>query len=65
MSDLDLTGELVEIGRLEDEGGADGAVIRRADGSFVTIKGLRMDEVKGIAAFFLEQVTIAIAKAAP
>jgi hypothetical protein len=61
---LDLTGELVEIGRLEGEGGLDGAVIRRSDGSLVTIKGLRVDEVKGMASFFLESVTVVIAGAA-
>jgi hypothetical protein len=63
MSDaLDLTGELIEIGRLENEGGLDGVVIRRPDGSLVTIKGLRMDEVKCMASFLLEQVKLAIAK---
>jgi hypothetical protein len=57
---LQLAGEMVEIGRLEDENGLDGLVIRRADGSIVTIKGLRMDEVKSIAEHFAEQVIVAI-----
>lgn len=64
MNSLDLRGELVEIGRLEDEGGADGAVIRRPDGSHVTIKGLRMDEVRGVASLFLEPVIVSIKDAA-
>ena len=60
---LHLVGEMIEIGRLEDENGLDGLVIRRADGSFVTVKGLRMDEVRSIANLFLEQVIIAIRSA--
>lgn len=61
---VNLTGELVEIGRLEGEGGDDCARIRRADGSHVTIRGLRADEVQGMASFFLDRVTVTIAGAA-
>lgn len=58
--ELRLAGEMIEIGRLEDENGLDGLAIQRADGSIVTIKGLNMDEVKSIAHHFAEQVTISI-----
>jgi hypothetical protein len=61
---IKVTGELVEIGRLENEGGADGLVIRRSDGSHITIKGLSMDEVKQLAHLFLEQIDIILAERA-
>jgi hypothetical protein len=61
---IKVTGELVEIGRLENEGGADGLVIRRGDGSHLTIKGLSTDEVKQLASLFLEQIDIVLAERA-
>jgi hypothetical protein len=57
---LDLTGELVEIGKLASEDGFDGAVIRRPDGSQVTIKGLRVDEIRNMASFFMAPVHVTI-----
>lgn len=62
MTGILLNGEVVEIGRLEDESGADGIVIRRADQSLVTIKGLTMDEMRGLAQFFLDPVQVVIAE---
>ena len=44
------TGTVVEVGQLEDEGGALGFVIHRADGTYVTVKGLTEEETRAAAA---------------
>jgi hypothetical protein len=61
---LDLTGELIEIGRLASEDGFDGAVVQRPDGSHVTIKGLRIDELRNMASCFMAPVSVTIASVA-
>jgi hypothetical protein len=61
---IKVTGELVEIGRLENESGADGLVIRRNDGTHITVKGLSTDEVKQLASLFLEQIDVILAERA-
>lgn len=60
---MQIAGTLVEIGRLEDESGADGFAIRRDDESIVTVKGLHMDEVRALAPHFLDAVGITVMSA--
>jgi hypothetical protein len=61
---MQITGTLVEIGRLEEESGADGVALRLDDDSLVTVKGLHVDDIRPLAALFLERVTITVAAAA-
>jgi hypothetical protein len=49
---LNLFGEITEIGILEGENGALGIVIKRLDGSFITIKGLTEDETRACCHLF-------------
>ena len=49
---LNLFGEIVEIGIMEEEDGAMGIVIERTDGSLVTIKGLTEDETRACCHLF-------------
>lgn len=60
---MQITGTLVEIGRLEEESGSDGISVRLDDESLVTLKGLHVDDIRPIAALFLERVTITVAAA--
>jgi hypothetical protein len=60
---MQITGTLVEIGRLEDELGTEGIVIRRDDESLVTIKGMEIDEVRTLASHFMGRITITVAAA--
>lgn len=60
-----ITGEVLEVGELEGEGGQRGFVIHRADGSFVTIKGLTEDEARAAAQMLFFGVTLRLAGAPP
>jgi hypothetical protein len=62
--EMTITGQLVEVGRLQEESGADGIVIRRADDSLITIKGMDVDEVRGLVPLLFERITITAAVAA-
>lgn len=63
MMALNLTGEMVELGELDDELGAHGFVLHRADGSFVTVKGLTADEVRAVAGMLFGAVDLHIDEA--
>lgn len=58
------TGQIIEVGRLEDEGGAIGFVIQRPNGEFITVKGLTVDETRTAAAMFLQAMALVIQPAA-
>jgi hypothetical protein len=60
---MQITGTLVEIGRLEEESGADGIGVRLDDDSLVTLKGLHVDDIRPLATLYLERVTITVAAA--
>lgn len=51
-----VKGEIVEVGRLDGEGGDSGFVIKRPDGSFVTVKGLSDDETRAAAALMFQPI---------
>ncbi|GAB3416848.1 hypothetical protein NX774_12015 [Massilia agilis] len=61
---LKLSGNLCEIGQLEDEDGEHGIVIKR-EFNFVTIKGLTMDEVRKLAPLAFDDATISISRRTP
>lgn len=46
MMRFEITGELIELGQLEDEDGNHGVRILRADGTHITLTGLTRDEVR-------------------
>lgn len=58
-----ITGEIIEVGTLEDESGALGICIDRGDASFVTITGLTEDETRQAAKHLYSLVTITLAGA--
>lgn len=60
---MKIEGELVEIGRLGGEGDVDGLVVRRPNGSLVTITGLERDEVRVLASHWMDRVTVTVAAA--
>lgn len=51
-------GTMVEVGQLEDEGGALGFVIQRPGGEFITVKGLTPDETRAVAALLFQLVAV-------
>ena len=53
-------GTVVEVGQLDNEDGALGFVIQRANGEFITVKGLTLDETRAAAALFFQTVTIGL-----
>jgi len=57
-------GQIIEVGQLENEGGAMGFVIQRPNGEFVTVKGLTSDETGTAAAMFLQPMGLIIQSAA-
>jgi hypothetical protein len=61
---MQITGNLVEIGQLEDESGAHGIAIRLDDESLITIKGMDTDDVRALVPLLFERVTITVAVAA-
>lgn len=60
MSGLTVVGQLVEMGQLEGENGADGVVICREDGSHITIKGLTQAEVACLECDFYGIVCLSV-----
>lgn len=58
---MEIVGEMVQIGTLEDESDELGAVIKRLDGSLVTIKGLSMEETRFASASLFENYSITLA----
>jgi hypothetical protein len=59
------TGTLVEVGKLEDEGGALGFVIKRTNGEFVTVKGLTIEEARVVALHLLQTVSVTVDRETP
>lgn len=57
---LIISGNVCEIGELEDEGGQHGIRVRRG-ANFVTVKGLTMPENKALCAHFLNSISISFA----
>lgn len=57
---MNITGTICEIGDLDDEGGARGIVIKRPDGTFVTVKGLTDVEVRALAPHFMDGVVLQV-----
>lgn len=57
---ITLTGTLCEVGQLENEDGAHGIRIARDNGTFITIKGMPLDEVRTLAGLFLEVVAVCV-----
>lgn len=55
---MKINGTTIEIGTLEDEGGAIGVVVRGEGGRLITIKGLSEDQARAMAPSFSEAVTI-------
>lgn len=57
---MKITGELVEVGTLEDADGAIGISIDCGDARFVTIAGLTEDEAKQAVKYLYSSVTITV-----
>lgn len=53
-----ITGGIVEVGDLADEADARGVVLHRPDGSFVTIKGLTIEEVRSLRVLLYRNVVV-------
>lgn len=53
-----ISGEIIEAGDLEGEAGARGVVLHRPDGSFITIKGLTVEEVRALAPLLYKPVVV-------
>lgn len=62
---MNLKGALVEIGDLDGEQGERGIVIARADGTFVTVKGLTEEEVRAAGRHLFMEVQLAVVGAPP
>lgn len=62
---LQVSGNVCEIGQLQDESEAHGIVIQRDSGEFVTIKGLAIEEVKALGPCFMDDITISFGGASP
>lgn len=62
---LVLRGTVCEIGRLDDENGEHGMVIKCAEDSFMTIRGLSQDELRYLARFLMDDITITFAAPIP
>lgn len=60
-----INGDVIEVGELEGEGGQRGFVIHRADGTFVTVKGLTEDEARAAAQVLFASVALRLAAAPP
>lgn len=60
---ITLTGTLCEVGQLGGEDGAHGIRIARDNGTFITVKGMPVEEVRQLAGLFLEVVTVTAEKA--
>lgn len=60
---ITLTGTLCEVGQLEGEKGEHGIRIARDNGTFITIKGMPMEEVRTLAGLFFEIINVELAKA--
>jgi hypothetical protein len=58
-------GNVVEVGNLDDEGSALGVVLRRDDGTFVTVKGLTVEETRAAGALLFQQVSLTLSAGAP
>lgn len=59
-SDMNLAGSIVEVGDLDGEGGARGIVIKRPDGTFVTVKGLTEDEARALAPHYMDEISLQV-----
>lgn len=57
-------GTMIEVGQLEDGGGALGIVIQRPNGELVTIKGLTPDETRAAAKLLFQAVAVTLAPGA-
>lgn len=53
-----ITGEIIEVGDLEGATGARGVVLHRPNGSFVTIKGLTVKEIRAVAPELYKTVAV-------
>lgn len=55
---MKITGEIIEVGDLADENQERGVVVHRPNGSFVTIKGLTVEEVRALGALLYKAVSV-------